>query len=68
MNCESYNSFVSYYGGTSPETLRQYAVQSETQGEIGRAAMFVKLAKEQEQGVKFIPDNQNSKLSYRRIA
>lgn len=63
----TYESFSAYYGGTDVPTLRRYAAQSQAEHDPERAAMFTRLAAEKERGVIFVPDDRNSKLSYRRI-
>ena len=66
MTHYEYESIVAYYGGTPPETLRKYAAQSTDQGDHARAIMLSQLADEMERGVRFIVNDQDSKLSYRR--
>lgn len=58
----AYDDFTAYYGGTSPKQLREYA---EGETDIDRKQMFLRLAKELESGVIYIP-REGGQLSYQK--
>lgn len=59
----TYDDFTAYYGGTSSDVLRKYA---EGETNTDRKEMFLRLAKELENGAIYVP-RRGGQLSYQRI-
>ena len=69
MATYTYEDFVGYYGGESVMRLRGYAAVAASELDIERKDMFLRLVKEKEAGVVFVPyltNSTSSKLIYRR--